>query len=439
MRFYFFSTPMKTTELYKLFEKHPVISTDSRNIPNGCLFFALKGQNFDGNQFAADSITKGAAFAIVDNQDYAIDSRIILVDDVLKSLQELANLHRRTLGIPVLAITGTNGKTTSKELIASVLQNRFNITYTQGNLNNHIGVPLTLLKMTTDTQLAIIEMGANHPGEIYDLCKIAEPNMGLVTNMGKAHLEGFGSFEGVIKTKSEMYDFLRESGGKCFVNADNELLLKQSAGLEQLTYGTTDQADLRGEAEDSPYFLTAKVLFPKGWLYIRSKLLGAYNFENIMAAARVGFHFEIDPLLIQKSIEKYTPTNNRSQLIQRGTNRIIMDAYNANPTSMLAALQNFSTIDHATKLVILGDMLELGEYSTDEHQKIADFLLESHLNTIYLVGSVFCQTKTGTKVKKFESIELLANYLRQQKQMKDSLILIKGSRGIQLEKILDIF
>lgn len=430
---------MRTEELYQIFCQYPIVSTDSRNIPDNCLFFALKGQNFDGNRFAAEAITKGAAYAVIDDAQYACHERLILVDDVLKTLQELANRHRRTLGIPILAITGTNGKTTSKELIASVLLNRFNVCFTRGNLNNHIGVPLTLLSMTSETQLGVVEMGANHPGEIAALCRIAEPNYGLVTNMGKAHLEGFGSFEGVIKTKSEMYDYLRETGGKCLVNADNDLLVKQAAGVEMLTYGTKADAQLHGEPEESSYFLTAKILFPKGWLYFRSKLVGSYNFENIMAAARVGYEFNIDPLLIQKSIEKYEPTNNRSQLIQRASNRIILDAYNANPTSMTASLQNFTRIDHAGKIVILGDMLELGQYAHDEHQKIATWIETLGLEEIFLVGPNFCTVETGTKTKKFESIELLANYLFQQKQMKNKLILIKGSRGIRLEKILDNF
>lgn len=430
---------MKTAELYEIFKQHPTVSTDSRNILENSIFFALKGENFDGNQFAADSLQKGASYAVVDKPEYANKPKIILVDDVLTSLQKLANLHRKTLGLPVLAITGTNGKTTSKELIASVLKNRFSITFTQGNLNNHIGVPLTLLRMTPETQIAVIEMGANHPGEIAALCKIAEPDFGLVTNMGKAHLEGFGSFEGVIKTKTELYDFLRETKGKCFINADNDLLLKQAEGLEMLSYGKTETAQLRGEPEDSSYFLTAKILFPKGWLYFRSKLVGAYNFENIMAAARIGYYFAIDPLLIQKSVEKYEPTNNRSQLIQRDTNRIILDAYNANPTSMLASLQNFSKLSSPKKSVILGDMLELGDYSKEEHQKIADFLITQEYENIFLVGPCFNLVDAGTKAKKFESIELLANYLFQQKQMKNNLILIKGSRGISLEKILDNF
>jgi len=428
---------MNTVDLYELFKKYPVVTTDSRNIPANSIFFALKGQNFDGNKFASDSLEKGAAYAVVDNPEYVTDNRIVLVDDVLTSLQSLANFHRKQLGTTVLAITGTNGKTTSKELIASVLASKYKITFTQGNLNNHIGVPLTLLKITSDTEIAVIEMGANHPGEIEALCKIAEPDYGLVTNMGKAHLEGFGSFEGVIKTKTELYDFLRATGGKCFINADNPLLLKQAEGLEQLSYGSSETAQLRGEAEGSSYFLTAKILFPKGWLYFRSKLVGSYNLENILAAARIGVFFDIDPLQIQKSIEQYTPTNNRSQFIESGSNRIILDAYNANPTSMLASLQNFSKIMHQQKTVILGDMLELGEYAKEEHQKIADFLTNEDFNEIFLVGPCFSVVETGTKAKKFESIELLANYLFQQKQLKNNLILVKGSRGIHLEKVLE--
>ncbi len=430
---------MNTPELYKLFTQSPSISTDSRTIFENSIFFALKGQNFDGNKFASDAILKGAKYAIVDDPAYADSPNIILVKDVLSTLQSLANYHRRQLGIPVIAITGTNGKTTTKELIAAVLKNRFNLTYTRGNLNNHIGVPLTLLDMTAETQVAVIEMGANHPGEIRALCEIAEPNYGIVTNIGKAHLEGFGSFEGVIKTKSEMYDYLRESGGKCFINSDNELLMTQAKGLELLTYGSCAPAQLIGEPEEGSYYLTAKIRFPKGWLYFRSKLVGAYNCENILAAARVGYEFDIDPLLIQKAVEHYEPTNNRSQLLQRNSNRLILDAYNANPTSMLAALQNFNKISSIEKTVILGDMLELGEYSDEEHNKIADFLKLQDYSNIFLVGHRFSKVDAGTKTKKFEKIELLQQYLTQQKKLENNLILIKGSRGIHLEKVLDNF
>jgi UDP-N-acetylmuramoyl-tripeptide--D-alanyl-D-alanine ligase len=431
-----FHAIMDIKDLYKLFQKHPFISTDSRNIPAGCIFFALKGENFDGNQFAAESLEKGASYAVVDNPAVVTGPRLILVDNVLESLQNLANYHRRELNIPVLAITGTNGKTTTKELISAVLRSKYTITSTQGNLNNHIGVPVTLLGMTNQTELAVIEMGANHPGEIAALCRIAEPNYGIITNIGKAHLEGFGSFEGVVRTKSELYDYLRQNHGKCFINIDNELLVKQADGLEKLTYGTSAEAQLQGLSEDTRWYLTIRVLFPKGWLYLKSKLIGNYNFENILAAARIGIHLGIDPTDIQKAVENYEPGNNRSQLIQRGSNHIIMDAYNANPTSMTAALKNFAKINHPKKTVILGDMLELGSHTTEEHQKIADIIRDECFDKVFLVGRNFSTVDAGTAMK-FDATELLSDYLEKQNPITESLILVKGSRGIRLEKIID--
>jgi len=428
---------MNTSELYSLYLQHPVVSTDSRKIPAGCLFFALKGQNFDGNKFARESLGKGAAYAVTDQPDLATDKRLIRVDDVLKSLQDLARFHRRQLKTPLIAITGTNGKTTTKELTAAVLRQKYVVTFTQGNLNNHIGVPLTLLNMTKKTELAVIEMGANHPGEIATLCTIAEPDYGLITNIGQAHLEGFGSFEGVIKTKSELYDFLRQNQGRCFINSDNELLLKQAVGLGKLTYGSHQEAQLRGFAEEGGYYLTIRALFPKGWLYLKSKLIGSYNTENVLAAARIGLHFDVDPLDIQKAVESYQPGNNRSQLMQVRNNQIIMDAYNANPTSMQAALKNFSKIKHPHKTLILGDMLELGAHSEKEHQRMADFIKNETFNLVCLVGPCFSGTDAGPKAKKFESTELLADYLEQHSPLENQFILIKGSRGMQLEKILE--
>ena len=438
MGFYFFRK-MKTEQLYHQFLNHPTISTDSRKIEPNCLFFALKGDNFDGNKYALEAIKKGAAYAIVDDPSLPKQEKLIFVNDVLKALQRLAAHHRKQLAVPVLGITGTNGKTTTKELIVSILQKKYQVTYTLGNLNNHIGVPLTLLNMNDKTQLAVVEMGANHRGEIAELCEIADPDLGLITNIGKAHLEGFGSFEGVVKTKSELYDYLKKKDGACFININNDLLITQAVGLDQLTYGNADNAQLRGELQESGYFLTVKALFPKGWLYLKSKLIGNYNFENILAAARVGLHFKIDPLDIQQAIGNYLPTNNRSQLIVKGNNKIIMDAYNANPTSMLASLTNLSKIKEPLKTVILGDMLELGEQSQPEHQKIADFLKQLNLNAVFLVGQEFAKTSTDTKTKKFDHIELLSDYLNQQKPMENNLILIKGSRGIKLEKILESF
>ncbi len=428
---------MEIANLYKLFSQYRIITTDSRNIPANSIFFALKGDNFNGNKFAVDALAKGAALAVIDEPEYAANDRMILVEDVLTSLQKLARFHRDQLKIPVLAITGTNGKTTTKELIAAVLSKKIKVNYTQGNLNNHIGVPLTILSMSPETELGIIEMGANHPGEIKLLCEIANPDFGLVTNMGKAHLEGFGSFEGVIKTKTEMYDFLRIKGGKCFINADNPLLVKQAKDLEQITYGKYDGYFLSGELGTTGYSLVVKALFPKGWLYLKSKLIGDYNFENLLAAACIGKYFEVDPLLIQKALEEYTPSNNRSQLIRKEKNTIIMDAYNANPTSMMMALANFANIQNNQKCVILGDMLELGEASDEEHQKIVDFVELQNFSDIYFVGPEFKKAIAGNKKKKFDNAELLSNYLKTQ-PIENKLILIKGSRGIHLEKILEI-
>jgi len=427
---------MKIEKLYKLFEKHPKISTDSRKITEGCLFFALKGENFNGNIFANKALDKGASYAIVDETKEK-NEKIIIVDDVLKCLQNLASYHRRQLKTNILAITGTNGKTTTKELISTVLSQKYNITCTQKNLNNYIGVPLSLLRMTSQTEIGIIEMGASHPGEIADLCKIVDPDMGLITNVGKAHLAGFGSLEGVIKTKAALYDFLREKGGKCFINIDNPLLLKQAGGLEQITYGKSENAKLKGIPEKGKYFLTVNVLFPKGWLDIRSKLIGSYNFENILAAACVGLYFDVDPLEIAKAIKNYKPENNRSQLMEIRSNKIVLDAYNANPTSMKASLENFMDIENAHKSIILGDMMELGKQSEEEHQKIVDFLQTKKFDDIYLVGSCFAKTNTDKKIRKFSSSDLLAEYLKQAKRIEDKLILIKGSRGIKLEKILE--
>ena len=428
---------MEIANLYAIFLNHPTVTTDSRNIPANSIFFALKGDNFNGNAFANEAILKGAAYAVIDEPESATNDKMILVEDVLLSLQQLALYHRNQLGLPILAITGTNGKTTTKELITAVLSKKFKVNSTKGNLNNHIGVPLTILSMNKETEFGVVEMGANHPGEIKILCDITKPDFGLITNIGKAHLEGFGSFEGVIKTKSEMYDFLRNNGGKCFVNADNSLLTKQANHIEQISYGKSTDYFMAGEFASTDNYLVVKALFPKGWLYLKSKLVGDYNFENLLAAACVGKYFEVDPLLIQEAIAEYSPSNNRSQLIQKEKNTIIMDAYNANPTSMMAALTNFAGIRHENKCIILGDMLELGTVSAEEHQKITDFIEEQKFSEVYLVGPQFKNTIDRTQKKKFEQVELLSNYLKTQ-PIENKLILIKGSRGIHLEKILEL-
>jgi len=428
---------MEIASLYAIFRAYPIVTTDSRNIPGNSIFFALKGDNFNGNAFAEEALSKGSDYAVIDEAEFATNDRTILVDDVLSCLQQLAQYHRNQLDVPILAITGTNGKTTTKELITAVLSKKFKVNSTKGNLNNHIGVPLTLLSMDEQTEFGVVEMGANHPGEIKMLCDIANPDFGLVTNIGKAHLEGFGSFEGVIKTKSEMYDFIRTKGGKCFLNADNPLLTEQAKGVELISYGKSTDYFMAGELASTDNYLVVKALFPKGWLYLKSKLVGDYNFENLLAAACIGKYFEVDPILIQEAIAEYTPSNNRSQLIKRATNTIIMDAYNANPTSMMAALTNFANIQHENKCVILGDMLELGDASAEEHQKITDFIEEQTFSDVFLVGPQFKNTIDRTQKKKFEQVELLTIYLKTQ-PIENKLILIKGSRGIHLEKVLEL-
>ena len=428
---------MEISNLYQLFRQHPVVTTDSRNIPSDSIFFALKGDNFNGNSFALEALSKGAALAVIDTPEFATNDRLILVDDVLLCLQQLARYHRAQLKLPILAITGTNGKTTTKELIAAVLSKKFRIHFTQGNLNNHIGVPLTLLSITPETKMAIIEMGANHSGEIKKLCQIADPDFGIVTNIGKAHLEGFGSFEEIIKTKTELYDYLRGKGGKCFIHADNPLLIQQAKDLEQISYGKSTDYFMPGELASTDYNLVVKALFPKGWLYLKSKLIGDYNFENVLAAACVGKYFEVDPLHIQQALDEYTPSNNRSQLIQNEKNTLIMDAYNANPTSMMLALSNFAGIKAERKCVILGDMLELGEASESEHQKIVDFVESQTFEEVFLVGPQFKKTITQKVKKKFDNAELLSQYLKTQ-TLENRFILVKGSRGIHLEKILGL-
>ena len=422
-------------KIYPRFLTATGISTDSRKIEEGCVFFALKGENFNGNKYAADAIRQGASFAIIDEKEYESSDQTILVDNVLLCLQQLALYHRRQLGIPILGITGTNGKTTTKELIAAVLAKKFKVSFTQGNLNNHIGVPLTLLRMNGKTEFGVVEMGANHPGEIADLCQIADPDYGIITNIGKAHLEGFGSFEGVIKTKSELYEYLHAKNGTVFYNNDNKLLEKIGADLRhRISYGTCE-ADFKGEPVQSPPYIHVKANFAKGVLYLNSRLIGDYNFENIMAAACIGNYFEVDPLKIQEAIKEYIPSNNRSQLIQKNNLNIVMDAYNANPTSMRAAILSFTSNVQDEKFMILGDMLELGEYAQQEHRNILELIHEKGFKNVLLVGKQFMAIKNDFHYSAFENVGELCSYL-QENPIKNGTLLIKGSRGIQLEKAL---
>lgn len=426
-------------QLYKLYLETQRVFIDSRMAADGGVFFALKGDRFDANDFALKAIADGADYAVVDRKELSQHKKCIYVEDVLLALQNLATYHRKQLSIPFIAITGSNGKTTTKELVTAVLGEQYHVLATFGNFNNHIGVPLTLLGVKPHHQIAIIEMGANHPGEIDFLCNIAQPDYGLITNVGKAHIEGFGSFEGVKQTKSELYRYLLNNNGKgVFVNlANSHLNLLLPAGIEILSYTTqNEKAQLRGEVVNNDRFLLAKALFPKGWLFLKTKLTGAYNLENVLAAARIGLQFGIDPLLIQKAIENYSPHNNRSQITQKNDATFLLDCYNANPSSMAVAIDNFIEMKGNNKVVVLGDMLELGHESEAEHQKVIDMLLHSGVREIFLVGNCFKQTLCPDYFQKFNTIDDL-NQSVGNNYWKDKFVLVKGSRGIQLEKIIN--
>ena len=414
---------MEIQKLHQLFLSTTGISTDTRNILKNSIFFALKGQNFNGNEFAEKAINNGAKFAVIDEKKYVTDSNYILVQDVLQTLQKLAHFHRKKLKCPVLGITGTNGKTTSKELIHEVLKRKFKVHCTQGNLNNHIGVPLTILNADLNTEFLIIEMGANHPKEIQFLCNIADIDYGIITNIGKAHLEGFGSYEGIKKTKKELYDFLQLKNGTVFVNTKDELLMQLSEPLNRILYSTQSQES------DSPY---ASVSFQNK--LINSQLIGHYNIDNINAACSIGHYFGVPLKDIQSAIESYTPKNNRSQLLKTAKNNsLILDAYNANPSSMMEALKSFSRLKANHKLYILGDMLELGSTSVQEHQSIINFL-NANTNKVILIGQEF--GKCQHLFHHFQNTKQAKEWINHQ-GLENHFILIKGSRGIGLEDLID--
>lgn len=426
---------MNTKALYAIYKEHPLVTTDSRKCPEGSIFFALKGETFDGNNYAVQALEKGCAFAVVDNPEIAKqDERLILVPDVLKALQDLAALHRKVWGGTILQITGTNGKTTTKELISAVLSEGKNVLFTEGNLNNHIGVPLTLLRIKPEHDIAVIETGANHPGEIADLCRIVEADFGLITNVGRAHLEGFGSFEGVKQTKGELYDDLHKRGKKLFLNAfDTDLLqMAQERGFvlweDALPYveGRVSEVapfvEMQWRAEDDA-----------PWHTVRTNLIGAYNIANLRAAVTIGLYFGIAPEQIDHALSAYKPTNSRSELREVGSNRLVIDAYNANPSSMSAALTNFSFFDSKHKMVILGDMRELGEESLEEHKRIIKQLQEMELERIWLVGEEFSKVaEEGMRV--FKDVEEVKEALRTE-PISDSTILIKGSNSTKLHQL----
>ena len=420
--------------IHSLFIKHNKVSTDTRNIIPNSIFFALKGKNFNANVFAEEALKKGAIYAIVDEQKYQTHKNIILVKNVLHTLQELAAFHRDFLKLPIIALTGSNGKTTTKELINTVLSKKYNTVATKGNLNNHIGVPLTLLSMTKDTEIGIVEMGANHPKEIEFLCNIAKPDFGYITNFGKAHLEGFGNLEGVIKAKTELYQYLKINNKIVFVNANDNTQIEKSINMQVISFGTE-------KSKYSIKLLSANPFVTMEFdnIIIESNMLGIYNYNNIAAAIAIGKHFNVNNNQIKQALEIYHPTNNRSQIINLEDKKIILDAYNANPSSMKSALENFIQLTDKNKIVILGDMFELGSYTEIEHQKITDFFNNNNFKHIYLLGGNFLKTTTNNK-----NITILKNYNSFEEhfdivKFKNSTILIKASRGMALERIVNLF
>ncbi|HMN32248.1 MAG: UDP-N-acetylmuramoyl-tripeptide--D-alanyl-D-alanine ligase [Chitinophagaceae bacterium] len=425
---------MNIEEIYQIYLKYPSIQTDTRKLKNGDIYVALKGEHFDGNRFAEDALKKGAAYAIIDNPALADNPHFIYVENCLGTLQKLANFHRRQFDIPFIAITGSNGKTTTKELVNIVLSTSYRTYATEGNLNNHIGIPLTLLKIKKDAQIAIIEMGANHQQEIASYCQIAEPTHALINNCGRAHLEGFGGIEGVRKGKGELYDYIKKTNGTIYINHDLDYLTELAKGIQhQISYGSQN-AQYIGKVYQNNPFLKIAILNSNNEILIHSHLVGEYNFPNIMAAVAIGRSFNISIEKIKEAIQNYTPDNSRSQLIQRGTNTIILDAYNANPSSMSLAIQNFAMTDYPNKTVIIGAMMELGKSSIEEHQNIISLLEQYHWNQVILVGGDFKFVKHSFQF--FENIEAATFWFYQQK-FAHQAFLIKGSRAFTMEKILN--
>jgi UDP-N-acetylmuramoyl-tripeptide--D-alanyl-D-alanine ligase len=426
----------KTEELYAHYLKNPLICTDSRAVNPGSIFFALKGDLFDGNTYAEGALKSGAVLAVVDEPGVATDERFFLVDDVLTTLQELASMHRSHFKKPVIGITGTNGKTTTKELINAVLSASFQTLATLGNLNNHIGVPLTILSADlSKIEILIIEMGANHPGEIAFLCNIARPTYGLITNVGKAHLEGFGSLEGVIKTKTELYNFLKAEGGDAFVCSGQHVLVQHAKELNHLTYGHQVGDYCMGEMVSSDPFLIVRWYDREVEQLIHTNLVGAYNFDNVMAAVCLGKYFGVSASKIVAALEQYTPSNNRSQVLQSASNQLIMDAYNANPSSMRVALENFALMNAFPKIAILGDMFELGDESRVEHEAILTLLKDFSFSDVLLIGPYFGEAAGDSGYRFFLTTDEAYAWLVENPLL-NSNILVKGSRGMKLEKLL---
>jgi UDP-N-acetylmuramoyl-tripeptide--D-alanyl-D-alanine ligase len=432
--------PATTEQIYSAFKQHPEVCTDTRAIRESCIFFALKGGNFNGNTFAAQAIEKGAAYVVIDEAEYFIEGKTFLVADVLTALQELAKHHRSELGkkgLIVFGLTGSNGKTTTKELLARVLAKKFNTLYTEGNLNNHIGVPLTLLRLKEEHQMAVIEMGANHQKEIELLSSIADPDYGLITNVGLAHLEGFGGPEGVLKGKTELFVHLRNKNAKALVLADDPRVIQISEGMKRMGYGTTKEAEVYGRLISSDPFVKFEWKTMDIPLHeVQTQMAGSYNLTNLIAACAVGVEFGISSSDIDEAIASYKPSNARSQLEQRDSNTMILDYYNANPSSMAAAIDNLARLTAEKKIIVLGDMFELGDLAVQEHQRIADLVSEKLKGaTVVLVGKLFSQVKGYPEMIRLNDGIAAAEWMKQQ-QPENCLILIKGSRGMKMEIIL---
>ncbi len=426
---------MEISELYKLYLKYPSIQTDTRKLKQGDIYFALSGNNFDGNTFAAQALEAGAAYSIIDKPEYKINEFCILVNNVLDTLQQLALFHRTTFAIPFIAITGSNGKTSTKELVYSVLKSNY-ITYaTEGNLNNHIGIPLTILKIKHDAQFAIIEMGANHQKEIESYCKYVLPTHGIITNCGKAHIEGFGGEDGVKKGKGELYDFLRDTHGTIFLNSDLEYLIEMSKGITNIISYGANNADYIGKATMNGVFLEIDTKLKKEEIAIKTNLVGEYNFPNVMVAIAVGMHFGVDVLDIKKAIATYKPDNSRSQWLKKGSNNIILDAYNANPTSMKAAILNFADAKLPNKVLWIGGMKEMGKDEANEHKELVELIAAHDWQDVLLVGQEF--NKLNGNYKWFLTVNEACNYVKEHLPINSS-ILIKGSRGTKMEVLLGV-
>ena len=426
---------MDIEQLYQVYLQSRTVTTDSRTITPGCIFFAFKGETFDGNAFVPQALKQGAALCVTSDPQYTDDSRCMVVPNVLTTLQDLAREHRRHITMPVIGITGTNGKTTTKELVHAVLSKRYRTSATKGNFNNHLGVPLTLLSIPADTELSIVEMGANHPGEIEALCHIADPDCGLITNVGRAHLEGFGSFEGVVHTKTELYRHLAGKHGLVFVNAGNSILTSHpsllTSHLHVVSYGSPANADVRGTLVDSDPYLHFYFEVGDNVYNVRTHLLGNYNFDNCMAAVAVGLHFGVEPFDIKEALEQYEPTNRRSQYKDTGRNRLFLDCYNANPSSMKAALESFAALSYPCKVPVLGGMKELGKESQQEHQAVVEQALAGDYSQIVLVGPEFQPMSGGDKVLWFPDVEAAVAHFHQH-PLNGATILLKGSNSTRM-------